>query len=221
MPLASAGLHPAASAERHVHSRGRPARAGGGGAAPGRELARACPRAARHPRRPRRRARPALPPGAAEPPAVVLTRVWWWWCGRDTLTVKVVMKKLEQARLRAAAMHAPRRACLPARRGTHARTPAPSTAAALRRRRPRPPPPSAALRRPRPPCMRRTAGWQEEGLEADALKPHKAKVKEAVDAMMKKILAERAAEVRGRGRGRGRGSVRVSVSIRVSARVRP
>jgi len=48
---------------------------------------------------------------------------------------------------------------------------------------------------------RRAAGWQEEGLEADALKPHKAKIKEAVDAMMKKILAERAAEVRGRGMG--------------------
>ena len=66
------------------------------------------------------------------------------------------------------------------------------TAAALRRR---PPPPAPAVR------TRRAAGWQEEGLEADALKPHKAKIKEAVDAMMKKILAERAAEVRGRGMG--------------------
>ena len=31
-------------------------------------------------------------------------------------------------------------------------------------------------------------------MEEGALKPHKAKVKEAVDSMMKKILAERAAE---------------------------
>ena len=34
---------------------------------------------------------------------------------------------------------------------------------------------------------------QQESLEEGALKPHKAKVKEAVDAMMKKIQAERAA----------------------------
>ena len=135
----------------------------------------------------------------------------WWWCGRDTLTVKVVMKKLEQARPRAATMHVARRR-LPARASRHPRTPAPSA----------PPPPSAALRRrPRPPCTRRAAGWQEEGLEADALKPHKAKIKEAVDAMMKKILAERAAEVRSRGRGRGRAvRVRVRVSVRVSVSVR-
>jgi len=135
----------------------------------------------------------------------------WWWCGRDTLTVKVVMKKLEQARPRAATMHVARRR-LPARASRHPRTPAPSA----------PPPPSAALRRrPRPPCTRRAAGWQEEGLEADALKPHKAKIKEAVDTMMKKILAERAAEVRGRGRGRGRAvRVRVRVSVRVSVSVR-
>jgi len=139
----------------------------------------------------------------------------WWWCGRDTLTVKVVMKKLEQARPRAATMHVARRR-LPARASRHPRTPAPSA----------PPPPSAALRRrPRPPCTRRAAGWQEEGLEADALKPHKAKIKEAVDTMMKKILAERAAEVRGgrgrgRGRDRGRGRGWVRVRVRVSVRVR-
>ena len=55
----------------------------------------------------------------------VLTRVWWW-CGRDTLTVKVVMKKLEQG----------------------------------------------------------------EGLEEGALEPHRLKVQEAVNAMMKKIQSE-------------------------------
>ena len=41
--------------------------------------------------------------------------------------------------------------------------------------------------------MHASRRWQGEGLDADALKPHKAKIKEAVDAMMKKILAERAA----------------------------
>ena len=104
------------------------------------------------------------------------------------------MKKLEQARPRAATMHAARRR-LPARASRHPRTPPPSAAAALRRPPCPPPPPAPAVR------TRRAAGWQEEGLEADALKPHKAKIKEAVDAMMKKILAERAAEVRGRGMG--------------------
>ena len=35
--------------------------------------------------------------------------------------------------------------------------------------------------------------WQGEGLEDGALQPHKAKIEEAKDAVMKKILAERAA----------------------------
>ena len=60
----------------------------------------------------------------------------------------------------------------------------------------RPPPlPSTATAPPRAaaPAVHASRRWQGEGLEADALKPHKAKIKEAVDAMMKKILAERAA----------------------------
>ena len=60
----------------------------------------------------------------------------------------------------------------------------------------RPPPlPSTATAPPAPPAPAGHASrrWQGEGLDADALKPHKAKIKEAVDAMMKKILAERAA----------------------------
>jgi hypothetical protein len=57
-----------------------------------------------------------------------------------------------------------------------------------------PPPPSTARRRPRRPRpLHASRRWQGEGLETDALKPHKAKIKEAVDGMMKKILAERAA----------------------------
>ena len=92
------------------------------------------------------------------------------------------MKKLEQVRLPAPTMHAARRACLRVALPTLHAPPPPARAALRRPRRPR-----------RPRSLHASRRWQGEEMEEGALTPHKAKVKEAVDSMMKKILAERAA----------------------------
>ena len=120
---------PCSWTERHVASRGRPARAGGGGTAPDRELARACTRATR----PIRAAARGLRWQKAQSIRRCADTVAAY--GRDILpSVKWVMKKLEQVRLPAPTMHAARRACLRVAAPT-LHPPTPPSAAALHRHR--------------------------------------------------------------------------------------